>query len=144
MVYLTIIYIYLIKIHRSLVDRQSHLPRLYGLPKIRKANVPSRPIVNLIGIPTYNVIKYLGNRSIENLEKTSSLVQNWSNFISLLSSLNTDPNDLLIHSFSLKTLFLIQSLKSRIYEYKVKNVKSYLFLSTNVLVEPYPLSMVII
>ena len=30
-------------------------PRLYGLPKIHKEDVPLRPIVSAIGSPTYNL-----------------------------------------------------------------------------------------
>nr|CAI5865204.1 unnamed protein product [Callosobruchus analis] len=34
-------------------------PRLYGLPKIHKHNVPLRPIVSTIGSPTYDSAKHL-------------------------------------------------------------------------------------
>ena len=36
-------------------------PRLYGLPKIHKANVPLRPIVACINSPCYNLSKYVTN-----------------------------------------------------------------------------------
>ena len=34
-------------------------PRLYGLPKIHKEDVPLRPIVSAIGSPTYTLAKHL-------------------------------------------------------------------------------------
>jgi len=34
-------------------------PKLYGLPKLHKPNIPMRPIVSLCGFPTYQLSKYL-------------------------------------------------------------------------------------
>ena len=34
-------------------------PKLYGLPKLHKPNVPMRPIVSFCGSPTYQLSKYL-------------------------------------------------------------------------------------
>lgn len=36
-------------------------PRIYGLPKIHKPNIPLRPIVSSINAPTYNMSKFLAN-----------------------------------------------------------------------------------
>ena len=33
--------------------------KLYGLPKIHKADVPMKPMVSCIGSPTYNLAKYI-------------------------------------------------------------------------------------
>ncbi|GJQ86497.1 hypothetical protein Trydic_g10399 [Trypoxylus dichotomus] len=34
-------------------------PRLYGLPKIQKRDVPLRPIMSVIGAPTYLLVTYI-------------------------------------------------------------------------------------
>nr|VZI03311.1 unnamed protein product [Spirometra erinaceieuropaei] len=38
-----------------------HIARAYGLPKVRKVDVPLRIIVPIIGSPTYNIVKWLYN-----------------------------------------------------------------------------------
>ena len=34
-------------------------PKMYGLPKLHKPNIPKRPIVSFCGSPTYQLSKYL-------------------------------------------------------------------------------------
>ena len=34
-------------------------PKLYGLPKLHKPNIPMRPVVSFCGSPTYQLSKYL-------------------------------------------------------------------------------------
>ena len=36
-------------------------PKLYGLPKLHKPNIPMWPIVSFCGSPTYQLSKYLTN-----------------------------------------------------------------------------------
>lgn len=38
--------------------------RIYGLPKIHKARVPLRPVVNTIGAPTYVLAQFLARSSL--------------------------------------------------------------------------------
>ena len=49
----------------SVINRLSptncSLPKLYGLPKIHKPNVPLRPILSMTNSPTYNLAKWLAN-----------------------------------------------------------------------------------
>lgn len=40
---------------KKLIPHVPASPRLYGLPKIHKKNVPLRHVVNCIGSPTYEV-----------------------------------------------------------------------------------------
>lgn len=44
---------------RLLWCSEALLPRFYGLSKIHKAELPTRPIVNTIGSPTYYLVKHL-------------------------------------------------------------------------------------
>ena len=46
-------------LYRTLRSSDSVLPRMYGLPKIHKPNVPLRPIVSFIGTATYQLAKFL-------------------------------------------------------------------------------------
>ena len=39
--------------------RVPQLPKLYGLPKLHKPNIPLQPIVSFCGSPTYELSKYL-------------------------------------------------------------------------------------
>ncbi|XP_020297813.1 uncharacterized protein LOC109862232 [Pseudomyrmex gracilis] len=42
-----------------LIPRNAVPPRLYGLPKIHKSNIPLRPIVSAINSPTYDRARFL-------------------------------------------------------------------------------------
>ena len=46
-------------LYRMLYNSDGLTPRFYGLPKIHKTAIPSRPIVSFINSPTYNVSSYL-------------------------------------------------------------------------------------
>ncbi|KAI8120077.1 hypothetical protein CVS40_8611 [Lucilia cuprina] len=45
----------------KLTSNAATAPRLYGLPKIHKPNTPLRPISSSIGVPCYELSKYIGN-----------------------------------------------------------------------------------
>jgi hypothetical protein len=47
------------EVAKKLMPHASALPRLYGLPKIHKKDIPLRPTVNCIASPTYALAKYL-------------------------------------------------------------------------------------
>ncbi|VDN31141.1 unnamed protein product [Dibothriocephalus latus] len=58
------------------------LARFYGLPKILKTNVPYRPIVALMGSPTYNLanwmyrkLKFLQGNSITSIKSASRFLE---------------------------------------------------------------------
>ena len=42
------------EIKKKICKNEATVPRLYGLPKICKANIPLRPIVSAVGSPTYD------------------------------------------------------------------------------------------
>ncbi|XP_076247886.1 LOW QUALITY PROTEIN: uncharacterized protein LOC143187549 [Calliopsis andreniformis] len=46
-------------IQKTILPREPKAPRLYGLAKIHKPDIPLRPIVGTLGSPTYNLAKYL-------------------------------------------------------------------------------------
>lgn len=45
----------------KLTSNSATAPRLYGLPKIHKPNMPLRPISSSVEVPCYNLSKYIGN-----------------------------------------------------------------------------------
>ena len=56
-------------------------PKLYGLPKLHKPNIPMRPIVSFYGSPTYELSKYLTtilkpltNESRRKLQSTETFI----------------------------------------------------------------------
>ena len=50
------------KIERKyLITSNSNLARMYGLPKVHKANYPLRPVVSYINTPSYFMAKYFKN-----------------------------------------------------------------------------------
>lgn len=45
----------------KLTSNSATAPRLYGLPKIHKPNIPLRPISSSVEVPCFNLSKYIGN-----------------------------------------------------------------------------------
>ena len=85
-------------------------PRLYGLPKIHKVNVPLRPIVNSIGSPTYALAKYLTGLLQPLVGKCSHHVKNSFQFIEILDNIKVNSTDILV-SFDVESLFTKVPLK---------------------------------
>ena len=79
-------------------------PRLYGLPKIHKVNIPLRPIVSSIGSPTYNIAKFLVPILTPLTGKGSSFVKNSIHFKSIIKSVEVTDSDSLV-SFDVESLF---------------------------------------
>jgi hypothetical protein len=61
---------------------QLQTPRLYGLPKI-KEGVPLRPIVSNIGIPTYQLSKYLAGLLSQLTRNSAHHVKNFFQFVQI-------------------------------------------------------------
>ena len=78
-------------------------PKLYGLPKIHKSDVPLRPIVSFIGAPTYCLAKSLVGilSPLLSLEYT---VQNCSQFVRLINNFQCLSDKCLV-SFDVVSLF---------------------------------------
>ncbi|KAJ4427431.1 hypothetical protein ANN_25053 [Periplaneta americana] len=92
------------EIQRTIKKSEALPPRLYGLPKIHKQDVPLRPIVNAIGSPTYALAKYLSNLLKPSVGKTSSYIRDSSHFIEKIQTLKTRPGDIMV-SFDVVSLF---------------------------------------
>jgi GIY-YIG catalytic domain len=79
-------------------------PRIYGLTKIHKPNIPLRPIVSTIGSSTYNSSKKFSSilRNIADLEKYN--IKNSFEFKSFIDNITLKPNEVLV-SFDVVSLF---------------------------------------
>ncbi len=65
---------------RIIKKSEAIAPRLYGLPKIHKQEVPLRPIVSAIGSPTYALSKYLCSLLRPHIGKTKTFIKRFGAF----------------------------------------------------------------
>ena len=70
--------------YKCLRSCDSALPRIYGLPKIHKPNLPLRPIVSLIGSATYELSKFLKNVLSPLVGSSVHTVKNSIEFIKMI------------------------------------------------------------
>ncbi|RVE46596.1 hypothetical protein evm_008729 [Chilo suppressalis] len=79
-------------------------PKLYGLPKIHKLNVPLRPIVSQIDSPTYELAKHVAKILQPIVGRTSSFVKDSRHFVEILHQNKVEDNHLMV-SFDVESLF---------------------------------------
>ena len=79
-------------------------PKLYGLPKIHKVNVPCRPIVSSVDSPTYALAKEMARILSPLAGSSSSYIKNSEHFAEMIESTTLSSCDLLV-SFDIKNLF---------------------------------------
>ena len=79
-----------LKIHNSLP------PKIYGLPKLHKANHPLRPIVSCIQSPFYNISKYLTDVLKNIINKTETYTKDSWTFKTFISNMAIPDNYILI------------------------------------------------
>ena len=79
-------------------------PKLYGVPKLHKANTPMRPIVSHYGPPTYQLSKYLTTILQPLTNESRHKVQSTKDFIDTIKTVQI-PDDYKQVSFDVKSLF---------------------------------------
>ena len=62
-------------------------PKLHGLPKLHKPNIPMRPIVSFCGSPTYQLSKYLTNVLKPLTDESTHKLQSTENFIDAIKTI---------------------------------------------------------
>ena len=72
---------------KTLRSSDSVLPRIYGLPKIHKPNVPLCRMVSFIGTATYQLAKFLKQILVPLVGNTLYTAKNSSEFVELISSI---------------------------------------------------------
>ena len=73
-------------VYNKIRPRHKQPPRIYGLPKIHKADVPLRPIVSCVNTFTYDFSAYLANILSPLTGKSEYTVTNSAHFVSTLSN----------------------------------------------------------
>ena len=79
-------------------------PRLYGLPKIHKANIPLRPIVSIIGSPTYALSKELASIFSNLTGLSEHHEKNSEEFVKSVTAIKIEETEILV-SFDVISLF---------------------------------------
>ena len=79
-------------------------PKLYGLPKLHKPNIPMQPKVSFCGSPTYQLSKYLTNVLKPLTDESRHKLQSTENFIDAIKTIQI-PDDHKLVSFDVKSLF---------------------------------------
>ncbi|XP_059067539.1 uncharacterized protein LOC131044502 [Cryptomeria japonica] len=79
-------------------------PRIYGVPKIHKANIPLRPIVDTIGSPTYKLAAFLAKLISPLVGNSNSFIKDSNQFVQFIKDTKLDPQDTLV-SFDVVSLF---------------------------------------
>ena len=83
----------------------SQPPRIYGLPKIHKPEVPLKPIVSsCIGAPSYKLSKHIASLISPLAGKTDWHVRNSKHFVEVMAGLRVEEDKMLV-SFDVTSLF---------------------------------------
>ena len=82
----------------------SQPPRIYGLPKIHKPEVPLRPIVSCIRSPSYQLSRYITSLMSPLAGKMDSHVRNSRHFVEVMRCLRIEDDEVLV-SFDVTSLF---------------------------------------
>ena len=99
--------------YKRLYPNGSHIGVLYGLPKVHKTNVPTRPICSAIGTSTYELGKYLAD--IIKPAASSSLGTDVNNTFQFVEQIrNEDLSSVHMVSFDVRSLFTNVPLKKTI------------------------------
>ena len=77
-------------------------PKLYGLPKLHKPNIPMRSIVSFCGSPTYQLSKYLSTVLQPLTDQSRHKLQSTENFIDAIKTARI-PDDHRLVSFDVKS-----------------------------------------
>ncbi|KER22658.1 hypothetical protein T265_14806, partial [Opisthorchis viverrini] len=79
-------------------------PRLYGLPKIHKADVPIRPIVDGIGSPPHELARFLASILKPLTGKSSTFIRNSYDFANKVAGLPLEMDEVLV-SFDVISMY---------------------------------------
>ena len=95
---------------RDIYDRirptGSQRPRMYGLPKTHKENIPLRPILSMIGSSQHELAKWLSKVLAPVLKLYSSnCVKDSFTFANFIQNYNVDPAKTFLCSFDISSLF---------------------------------------
>ena len=84
------------KTYRKLRPQHKQPPRIYGLPKIHKPNIPLRPIVSCVNSFAYDLSAYLSDLLSPLTGLTSRTVPNSTSFVQEISSLSIHADETMV------------------------------------------------
>ena len=88
------------------IENQARTPQLYLLPKIHKQDNPGRPIISGCGGPTVKLSQYADHLLKPLLKHIPSYVQDTTDFLSRIFSLNQDlPDNIILITLDVKSLY---------------------------------------
>ena len=79
-------------------------PRIYGLPKIHKSNIPLRPIVSCVKTFAYDLSAYLADILAPLTGRSDYTDKNSAQFASTMNKERVDENEIMV-SFDVESLF---------------------------------------
>lgn len=91
---------------KTLKIHNSQCPKIYGLPKLNKINVPLRPIVSCIQSPFYNLSKYLANILKNVINQNEYYIKNSFEFKHFINSVKLKNNEKLV-SLDIKSMYTV-------------------------------------
>jgi len=84
------------ELYSHLYPTSEKVPQLYCLPKVHKAGIPFRPIVDYIGSIGYNTSRFLADILAPMVGKTEQFVKNSQHLAENLAGLHLETNEMLI------------------------------------------------
>ena len=91
-------------VYNKIRPRHKQPPRVYGLPKIHKANTPLRPIVSCVNTFAYDASAFLANILSPLTGNSDFTVTNSAHFASVISSEKIQDHEIMV-SFDVESLF---------------------------------------
>ncbi|XP_078377337.1 uncharacterized protein LOC144660252 [Oculina patagonica] len=91
-------------VYNKIRPRHKQPPRIYGLPKIHKADVPLRPIVSCVNTFAYDLSAHLANILSPLTGNSDFAVTNSAHFVSTINSETNLDNEIMV-SFDVESLF---------------------------------------
>ncbi|BHF69186.1 von Willebrand factor A domain-containing protein 5A [Sparganum proliferum] len=92
------------EIAKYLKQTEPTIVRIYGLPKVHKAEVPLRPIVSLIGAPNYKISKWLFHKLNPLTKNCETSIENSTEFLKKLKGITVSSDEIMV-SFDVVSLF---------------------------------------
>ena len=93
-------------VYKVITPTGSQRPRMYGLPKIYKQDVPCRPILSMIGSAQHELAKFLAALLQPVLELYSTnCINDFFSFAEMIEQLKVNSNDSILCSFDICSLF---------------------------------------
>ena len=81
---------------KNIIPRNTANPRICGLPKIHKVGTPIRPIMNTIGSPTYQLVKFLAKTLKWLACQTFSYIKDSSHFVNDIKYIHVDETEIMV------------------------------------------------